>query len=324
MEFLLSPKNARTTIFPIVHEDIWFMYKKQQAAEWTAEEVPLAEDLDDWNNKLNDNERFFIKQVLAFFAGADAIVADNLAMNFENEVTVREAKFFYSLQGTMENVHSEMYSLLIETYIRDTDEKARLFNSIANTPVIGKKAAWAEQYMNPANASFAERMIGFAIVEGVFFSSSFASIFYIKKRGFMNGLTLSNEYISKDEGLHCDFACLLYTKYIVNRLPEARVHQIFKDAVDIEIEFVEYALPVELIGMNARLMGEYVKFVANFWLVRLGYTPLYPGVTNPFEFMELISISGVSNFFERKVSDYNRANIGTKASDRVFTLDEQF
>ncbi len=320
-EKILQENKDRFVLFPIQYHDIWEMYKKAESSFWTAEEIDLIQDLQDWNNKLNKDEKHFIKHVLAFFAASDGIVNENLAVNFLNEVQFPEARCFYGFQVMIENIHSETYSLLIDTYIKDPEEKHKLFHAIDTVPCVGKKAEWALRWIK--NGSFVERLIAFAAVEGIFFSGSFCSIFWLKKRGLMPGLSFSNELISRDEGLHCDFACLLYTKYIENKLPPEKVTQIIADAVSIEKEFVVDAIPVKLIGMNADLMCQYIEFVADRLLVALGYNKLY-GATNPFDFMEMISLQGKTNFFEKRVSEYKKASVGTKLQENTFKLDEDF
>ncbi len=320
-EPILKENKDRFVLFPIQHNDIWQFYKKAEASIWTAEEIDLSQDQKDWEN-LNDGERHFIKHVLAFFAASDGIVNENLAENFVAEVQYTEAKFFYGFQIMMENIHSETYSLLIDTYVKDQGEKDYLFNAIDTMPCVGKKAHWALRWINEGN--FAERLVAFAAVEGIFFSGSFCSIFWMKKRGLMPGLTFSNELISRDEGLHCDFACLLYTQHVVNKLPAATVQQIITDAVTIEKEFVTDALPVDLIGMNARLMCQYIEFVADRLLMELGVDKVY-GATNPFDFMEMISLQGKTNFFEKRVGDYQKAGVMNQEKEKPrFTLDEDF
>lgn len=312
-EPLLVEDPLRFVLFPIKHSDIWEMYKRHEASFWTAEEIDLSQDLKDWEN-LTDGERHFISHILAFFAASDGIVNENLAINFLSEVQYAEAKCFYGFQIAMENIHSETYSLLIDTYIKDPKEKDHLLRAMETVPCVQKKAEWALRWINSEN--FTERIIAFAAVEGIFFSGSFCSIFWLKKRGLMPGLSFSNELISRDEGLHCEFACLLYTDHIVNKLPESRVKEIIIDAVEIEKEFISEALPVSLIGMNADLMKQYIEFVADFWLERLGCTKHY-GASNPFDFMELISLPGKTNFFEKRVGDYQKAGVmsGVKEKD---------
>lgn len=319
-EPLLKENKNRFVLFPIKHDDIWAMYKQEEASFWTAEEIDLSQDLIDWAN-LNDGERHFISHVLAFFAASDGIVNENLAVNFLEKVQIPEAKCFYGFQIMMENIHSETYSLLIDTYIKDPKEKDRLFNAIDTVPCVKKKADWALRFID--NGSFIENIIAFAAVEGIFFSGSFCSVFWLKKRGLMPGLSFSNELISRDEGLHCDFACLLYTKYINNKLPAERVLQIILEAVEIEKEFVTDSLPVDLIGMNARLMQQYIEFVADRLLVALG-VPKHFNATNPFDFMEMISLEGKTNFFEKRVSEYQKAGVMSEKDSQKFSLDEDF
>jgi len=323
LEPILQENPNRFVLFPIEHNDIWQMYKLAEASFWTAEEIDLSQDLKDWEN-LNDGERHFISHVLAFFAASDGIVNENLAENFVAEVQYTEAKFFYGFQIAVENIHSETYSLLIDTYVKDSKEKDKLFNAIDTMECVNKKANWALRWIE--QASFAERLIAFAAVEGIFFSGSFCSIFWLKKRGLMPGLTFSNELISRDEGLHCDFACLLYNNHLVNKLSTERITEIITDAVEIEKEFVTDALPVDLIGMNAALMRQYIEFVADRLLDELNCPKVYK-VTNPFDFMEMISLQGKTNFFEKRVGDYQKAgvkNSGDEGSSRTFTLDEDF
>lgn len=276
----------------------------------------------DWETKLSDNDRHFIKHVLAFFAASDGIVNENLAMNFANEVQISEARCFYGFQIAIENIHSEVYSLLIDTYIKNPQEKTKLFHSLETIPCVRRKADWAFKYTDPEVSTFAERVVAFAAVEGIFFSGSFCAIFWLKKRGLMPGLTFSNELISRDEGLHCDFACLMY-KMLVNKLPESRIQEIIKEAVEIEIEFVSDSLPVELIGMNSKLMGEYIKFCADRLLGALGCSKVYKA-KNPFSFMDMISIQGKTNFFEKRVSEYSISGVGVSAESQKFSLDEDF
>lgn len=320
-EPILREDPRRFVLFPIQHDDIWAFYKKAEASFWTAEEIDLSPDLYDWEHKLNDDERYFIKNVLAFFAASDGIVNENLAENFVAEVQYTEAKFFYGFQIAMENIHSETYSLLIDTYIKDKAEKNKLFNAIETMDCVKKKAEWALNWID--NGSFAERLIAFAAVEGIFFSGSFCSIFWLKKRGLMPGLAFSNELISRDEGMHCDFACLLYNEHVVNKLSKETVRKIITDAVDIEQEFVTDALPVSLIGMNAKLMGQYIEFVADRLLVELGNDKVY-NVENPFDFMELISLQGKTNFFEKRVAEYQKSGVATGTEGQTFKLDEDF
>lgn len=321
-EPLLMDNKDRFVIFPIQHSDIWSFYKKHEASFWTAEEIDLGADMVDWNNKLNDDERFFIKHVLAFFAASDGIVNENLAENFLHEVQYTEARFFYGFQIAIENIHSETYSLLIDTYIKDPVEKDKLFHAMDSMDCVKRKAEWALNWIDKGN--FAERLVAFAAVEGIFFSGSFCSIFWLKKRGLMPGLTFSNELISRDEGLHCDFACLLYTRHLIERLPKKTVEKIITDAVEIEKEFVTDALPVNLIGMNAKLMQQYIEFVADRLLVELGNEKVYNAM-NPFDFMEMISLQGKTNFFEKRVAEYQKAGVMNQRKDEnTFTLDADF
>ena len=317
-EPILSENKNRFVLFPIQHNDIWSFYKKAEASFWTAEEIDLEADLVDWDQKLNEDEQHFIKHVLAFFAASDGIVNENLAENFVAEVQYTEAKFFYGFQIMMENIHSETYSLLIDTYIKDNKEKNELFNAIETLDCVKKKADWALNWIE--SDSFAERIVAFAAVEGIFFSGSFCSIFWLKKRGLMPGLSFSNELISRDEGLHCDFACLLYTEHIKNKLPEERVRKIITDAVEIEKDFVCEALPVKLIGMNADLMSQYIEFVADRLLMELGCEKVY-NATNPFDFMEMISLQGKTNFFEKRVAEYQKAGVMSEKGSSAFTTD---
>ncbi|HOY12991.1 MAG TPA: ribonucleotide-diphosphate reductase subunit beta [Saprospiraceae bacterium] len=321
LEPILQENPGRFVIFPIQHDDIWKFYKNSEACIWTAEEIDLGQDLTDWENKLNDEEKHFIKHVLAFFAASDGIVNENLAENMVREVQYTEAKFFYGFQIMMENIHSETYSLLIDTYIKDNKEKDYLLNAIDTIPCVRKKADWALKWID--KGSFQERLIAFAAVEGIFFSGSFCSIFWLKKRGLMPGLTFSNELISRDEGMHCDFACLLYQDHIVNKLPQSTVQELISEAVEIEKEFVTDALPVKLIGMNADMMCQYIEFVADRLLSSLGNPKLY-NVENPFPWMEMISIQGKTNFFEKRVADYQKAGVNSDKESQVFSLDADF
>jgi ribonucleoside-diphosphate reductase beta chain len=318
-ELLLKENKERFVILPIKYPAIWEMYKKCEASFWTAEEIDLGDDMKYWDN-MNDGERHFISHVLAFFAASDGIVNENLAINFMSEVQLPEARCFYGFQIMMENIHSETYALLIDTYIKDPIEKDRLFHAIDTVPCVGKKAQWALRWIN--NGSFAERLIAFAAVEGIFFSGSFCSIFWLKKRGLMPGLTFSNELISRDEGMHCEFACLLY-RMLDNKLSKEAATAIITDAVEIEKEFVTDALPVNLIGMNAKMMSQYIEFVADRWLGELGYDKVY-GVSNPFDFMEMISLQGKTNFFEKRVGDYQKSGVLNSQESKSFSLDEDF
>jgi len=316
---LLTENDQRFVLLPINYPRIWEMYKKHEASFWTAEEIDLGGDQKDWEN-LNDGERHFISHVLAFFAASDGIVNENLAVNFMSEVQLPEARCFYGFQIMMENIHSETYALLIDTYIRDAKEKDRLFHAIDTIPAVKKKAEWALRWIE--NGSFAERLVAFAAVEGIFFSGSFCSIFWLKKRGLMPGLTFSNELISRDEGLHCEFACLLYGM-LHNKLTQEAVYAIIRDAVAIEKEFITEALPAALIGMNAVLMQQYIEFVADRWIGELGYAKIY-NASNPFDFMEMISLEGKTNFFEKRVGDYQKAGVMGARESQSFSLEEDF
>ncbi len=321
VEPILVENPNRFVIFPIQHKDIWDMYKTTEMSFWVAEEIDLAQDQTDWTNKLNNDERHFIKHVLAFFAASDGIVNENLAENMLRMVQYPEAKFFYGFQIMIENIHSETYSLLIDTYIKDQKEKDFLFHAVDTIPCVRKKADWALRWIK--NGTFVTQLLAFAAVEGIFFSGSFCSIFWLKKRGLMPGLTFSNELISRDEGMHCDFACLLYNKYIVNKLPKEEVQEMIRDAVNIEKEFVTDALPVKLIGMNADLMCQYIEFVADRLLVALGNEKIYK-VENPFPFMEMISLTGKTNFFEKRVGEYKKSGVGVARDSQVFSMDAEF
>ncbi|KAG8340096.1 putative Ribonucleotide reductase small chain [Trypanosoma vivax] len=320
-EPLLLPNPDRYVIFPIKYHDIWRKYKEAESSIWTVEEIDLSNDLADWK-KIDDNERHFIKHVLAFFAASDGIVLENLAQRFMAEVQIPEARCFYGFQIAIENVHAETYSVLLDTYILDPDEKNHLLRAISTIPSIKKKAEWAIQWIE-STTSFAERLVAFAAVEGIFFSGSFCALFWLKKRGLMPGLTFSNELISRDEGLHTEFACLLYEKYIVNRLTDERVREIICGAVDIEREFICESIPVHMIGMNSDLMTKYIKFVADRLLVALGHERVY-NVENPFDFMEMISLQGKTNFFEKKVGEYQRAGVMNADAPKAFSLKEDF
>jgi ribonucleoside-diphosphate reductase beta chain len=311
-EKILQENPGRFVLFPITHNDIWKYYKQQEASFWTAEEIDLQQDVSDWVNKLNDDERHFVKHVLAFFAASDGIVNENLAENFINDVQYTEAKFFYGFQIAMENIHSETYSLLIDSLIKDTQEQDRLFNAIETIPAIQKKAEWALKWIE--SDSFAERLIAFAAVEGIFFSGSFCSIFWLKKRGLMPGLTFSNELISRDEGLHCDFACHLYNEHIENKLPEGRIEEIILSALEIEKEFILEALPVRLIGMNSDLMEQYLEFVTDRLLDSLNIEKKF-NTENPFDFMQNIALQGKTNFFEKRVAEYQKAGVNTEGDE---------
>ncbi|GAB4851155.1 Ribonucleoside-diphosphate reductase small chain A [Ancistrocladus abbreviatus] len=323
-EPILMEHSERFCMFPIRYHQLWEMYKKAVASFWTVEEVDLSCDVQQWNT-LSDSEKHFITHVLAFFAASDGIVLENLVGKFLNDVQVAEARAFYGFQIAMENIHSEMYSLLLETYIKDSREKEQLFNAIETVPCVAKKAKWALDWIE-SSKSFAERLVAFACVEGIFFSGSFCAIFWLKKRGLMPGLAFSNELICRDEGLHCDFACLLYS-LLQKKLEQQIVHQVVHDAVEIETEFVCDALPCALIGMNAALMSQYIKFVADQLLDTLGYRKKY-NMENPFDWMEFISLQGKANFFERKVCDYQKASVVTSlqggGKNYEFKLDEDF
>lgn len=321
IEPILQENESRFVLFPIKHDDIWEFYKKAEASFWTAEEIDLGQDLKDWE-KMTDGERHFISHVLAFFAASDGIVNENLAEHFVAEVQYTEAKFFYGFQIAMENIHSETYSLLIDTYVKDPKQKDKLFNAIETMDCVKRKADWALRWIDEGN--FQERLVAFAAVEGIFFSGSFCSIFWLKKRGLMPGLSFSNELISRDEGLHCDFACLLYNNHVQNKLDEQVIIDIIRDAVDIEKDFVTDALPVNLIGMNSELMCQYIEFVADRLLNELIGKKIYNS-SNPFDFMEMISLQGKTNFFEKRVGDYQKAGVmkGNEESNK-FSLDEDF
>ena len=325
IEPMLRENLDRFVLFPIIHSDIWEMYKQHAASFWTAEEIDLAEDAKDWES-LSSDEKHFLKHVLAFFAASDGIVNENLVLNFSNEVQWAEARAFYGFQIMMENIHAETYSLLIDTYIKDPNEKDHLFKALETVPSVKKKGDWAMRWLDRKRGSFADRLVAFAAVEGIFFSGSFCAIFWLKKRGLMPGLTFSNELISRDEGLHCDFACLLHNK-LVRGSGEKQIHYIISDAVEIEIEFVTNALPVSLIGMNADLMKQYIEFVADRLLISLGVTKLY-NTENPFPWMEMISMQGKTNFFEKRVAEYQKAGVMDSSSlgavQQRFSVEEDF
>ena len=326
IEPMLQENKDRFVLFPIKHDDIWTMYKQEVASFWTAEEIDLAQDLKEWEEVLSDDERHFLKHVLAFFAASDGIVNENLVTNFADEVQWPEARCFYGFQIMMENIHAETYSLLIDTYIKDPNEKDHLFKALDTVPSVRKKGEWALRWLDRKRGNFAERLVAFAAVEGIFFSGSFCSIFWLKKRGIMQGLTYSNELISRDEGLHCDFACMLHNK-LVKGAGENMIHRIISEAVAIEIEFVTEALPVSLIGMNAEWMAQYIEFVADRLLISLGATKLY-GTENPFPWMEMISMQGKTNFFERRVAEYQKAGVMSSnalgAVQQRFSMEEDF
>lgn len=319
-EPILKENKDRFVLFPIQHHEIWEMYKKAEASFWTAEEIDLSTDLRDWENRLNEDERHFIKHVLAFFAASDGIVNENLAVNFLNEVQYPEARCFYGFQIMIENIHSETYSLLIETYIKDSIERHTLFHAMETMTCVSKKAEWALRWIS--KGTFSERLIAFAAVEGIFFSGSFCSIFWLKKRGLMPGLSFANELISRDEGLHCDFACMIYAS-LLNKLSEEVVSEIIRDAVSIEKEFVTDALPVKLIGMNGDMMCQYIEYVADRLLNALGYSKIFHS-QNPFDFMELISLQGKTNFFEKRVSEYQKSGVMGHKRHHEFSLAEEF
>jgi ribonucleoside-diphosphate reductase beta chain len=320
-EPILMETDDRFVIFPIKHADVWAKYKQHMSVFWTPEEIDLSKDMKDWE-KLNENEQHFIKHILGFFAGSDGIVMENLATRFMREVQIPEAKFFYSCQNLLEAIHSETYSLLIDTYITDKAEKTKILSAIQTIPAVKEKADWALAWIDNDEADFGTRLVGFAAVEGIFFSGAFCAIFWLKQRGIMPGLTLSNEFIARDEGLHTDFACLMYSK-IVNRLSKEKVHKIIREAVKIEKHFIKKALSCELIGMNAKLMGQYIEFVADRLLLQLGYPKAYRSA-NPFPFMERISLENKDNFFEKRVSTYAKAMVGKNADDMKFKMGEDF
>ena len=311
-EKILQDNPGRFVLFPIEHNDLWKLYKQQEACFWTAEEIDLGQDISDWENKLNADEQHFIKHVLAFFAASDGIVNENIAINFVNAVQYTEAKFFYGFQIMMENIHSETYSLLIDSYIKDKEEQNKLFKAVETIPAIKKKADWAMKFIE--KGTFVERLIAFAAVEGIFFSGSFCSIFWLKKRGLMPGLTFSNELISRDEGMHCDYACHLFNNHIENKLSEKKIKDIICGALEIEKEFILEALPVRLIGMNSDLMEQYLEFVTDRLLMALGCSKQYNS-DNPFDFMQNIALQGKTNFFEKRVAEYQKAGVNNGAED---------
>lgn len=321
VEPILAENPNRFVLLPIKYPKVWEWYKKAEASFWTAEEIDLVQDQSDWDNKLTDNERHFIKHVLAFFAASDGIVNENLVLNFMREIQIPEARCFYGFQIAIENIHSEVYSLLIDTYIKDPKEKDFLFHALQNLECVAKKGNWAIKWIENA-PTFAHRLIAFAAVEGIFFSGSFCSIFWLKKRGLMPGLTFSNELISRDEGMHCDFACLLYSM-LEHKPDPAEVEAIITEAVEFEKEFVTDALPVSLIGMNAELMGQYIEYCADRLLLSLGNEKVYH-TANPFPWMDMISIQGKTNFFEKRVGDYQKAGVMAKREDQVFATDAEF
>ena len=313
-EKILQNNPNRFVLFPIQHNDIWKFYKQQEACFWTAEEIDLGQDIQDWDNKLNDDEKHFVKHILAFFAASDGIVNENIALNFVNEVQYTEAKMFYGFQIMMENIHSETYSLLIDSYIKDKEDQLNLFNAIETIPAIKKKADWALKWIS--SESFVDRLLAFAAVEGIFFSGSFCSIFWLKKRGLMPGLAFSNELISRDEALHCQFACLLHNRYIKDKVSEERIKEIICSAVAIEKEFILEALPVRLIGMNSDLMSQYLEFVTDRLLMALGCSKVYNS-ENPFDFMQNIALQGKTNFFEKRVAEYQKAGVNNKSDESI-------
>jgi ribonucleoside-diphosphate reductase beta chain len=320
-EEILKENPSRFVLFPIKYNDIYKLYKESLGSFWTVEECDLTQDIIHWKNVLTDNERFFLKNILAFFASSDGIVNENLALNFYNEIQIPEARNLYATQLMIEAVHSELYSLLIDTYISDEKEKNKLFNSIETNPIVKKKADWALRWVN-SDSSFAERILAFGVIEGVFFSGSFCAIFWLKTRGLMPGLSLSNQFISRDEALHCRTCVLLYSK-LSQKLPENIVHALFKEAYLIEREFITESIPVSLIGMNAELMIKYIEFVVDYWLVELGYAKLFNS-KNPFAFMDYIALENKTSFFEARVSNYSKAGSATTSDKMVFSLEEDF
>ena len=318
-EVILQENKNRYVLFPIRYNSMYELYKKAESTFWTASEIDLVKDNNDWEHALNDNERNFIKNIIGFFAGSDGIIMENLAVRFLREIQIPEARAFYSYQIFNESIHSETYSLLIDTYIKDIDEKNKIFNSIENIPCVAKKAQWAYKWIDNKDVSFATRLLSFAIVEGVFFSGSFCAIYWLKKRGVMPGLTFSNELISRDEGLHCEFAYLLYS-YIKNKVPESIVYEIFQEAVSIEKEFITESIPCAMIGMNSTMMCQYIEFIANRLLLQLGYDKLW-NAENPFDFMELISLRPKTNFFELRVGEYTKSTINENSNNFNFSND---
>lgn len=321
-ETLLKPSEEAYSMFPVRYPKLWQWYKTSHAALWSAEELDFEEDLKHWREKLTNDERHFIKYVLAFFANSDSIVNENLATNFFNEVQLSEAKAFYGVQILIETIHSEVYSLMIDTYIKDTEEKSLLFRAYKTVPAVEKKANWALKWID--SDDFVERLVAFCVVEGLFFSGSFCAIFWLKNRGLMPGLSMANDFISRDEGMHCEFACELYSMLSPSaRLSQQKIEEIFRDAIEIEKEFITESLPVSLIGMNSNLMIQYIEYVADFWMEKLGYKPIF-GSKNPFAFMEMISVEKKANFFEKKPTEYTMAKIGRSAEENRFTTDEDF
>ena len=319
-EPILDPNPDRFVIFPIKHHDIWQFYKKAEASFWTAEEIDLSDDLNQYN-KLSGGEKHFINNVLAFFAASDGIVNENLAENFVSEVQYAEAKFFYGFQIMMENIHSETYSLLIDTYVKDPAEQEKYFKAVETIPCVKKKAEWALEWID--SPSFAERLIAFAAVEGIFFSGSFCSIFWLKKRGLMPGLSFSNELISRDEGLHCDFACHLHNNHVINKVPKEKIKEIISSALEIEKEFITESLPVDLIGMNADLMKQYLEFVADRLLLDLECDKMSKS-ENPFDFMQNIALENKTNFFEKRVAEYSKSNVGESMESTDLNFNMEF
>ena len=319
-EPILQENSDRFVIFPIKHHDIWEFYKKAEASFWTAEEIDLSDDLTQYE-QLTDGEKHFVNNVLAFFAASDGIVNENLAENFVSEVQYAEAKFFYGFQIMMENIHSETYSLLIDTYVKNPEEQEKYFKAIETIPCVKKKAEWALEWID--SPSFAERLIAFAAVEGIFFSGSFCSIFWLKKRGLMPGLSFSNELISRDEGLHCDFACHLHNNHVVDKVSEEKIKEIISSALEIEKEFITESLPVDLIGMNSDLMKQYLEFVADRLLLDLKCSKVY-NTENPFDFMQNIALENKTNFFEKRVGEYSKASVGTKSEENELNFDMEF
>ena len=320
--FKLTNKNKRFTVFPIEHQNLWEFYQKHVSTFWTTSEVYLVDDLNDWNNKLNDNERFFIKNILAFFAASDGIVNENLVSKFYDEIELTESRQFYSFQIAMEAIHSEMYSLLIDTYIQDTKEKNHLFNAIDTIPAVKKKADWGLKWIT-SDKPLVQRLLAFVCVEGIFFSGSFCAIYWLKNKGLMPGLATANEFISRDENLHAEFAIELYNMVSKSeRLEESVIHSLFREAVEIEKEFITESLPVSLLGMNSVLMTQYIEFVSDRWISMLGYNKLF-NVENPFGFMDMISLNTKTNFFESRIAEYSRAGIGQTEEDRTITFNEE-
>ena len=322
VEPVLKPNPHRFTLFPVLKPKLFAKYKDHQSVMWIPEEIDLSKDMKDWV-KLTKDEQYFIRNILGFFAGSDGIVQENLSTRFSNEVQLAEARAFYAIQNAIEAIHGETYSLLIDTYIDDKKLKDETFKAIQTIPAVAKKADWAKKWIESRDENFATRLIAFAVVEGIFFSGSFCAIFWLKQRGVMPGLTLSNEFIARDEGLHTDFACALYEE-IVEKVPKAKVHKIIREAVKIEKEFITKSLPCDLIGMNAKLMSQYIEFVANRLSIQLNYGKVYPDATNPFDFMEQIGLQGKDNFFEKRVSTYAKANIGSSAKEQEFDLEAEF